>query len=443
MPAPVVGSKPPTVGTPEYDAWLKNKGAADKVTAEQSGQPLPTVGQKVPGAGPTQPTSPYTVKIPDFNPFKPGGGQTINVPGLPAQPASPTPMYGYSADGARTIERVGTPGPLDSGAFGLEGFGGLQTGYSDAQQRALAMQNQAGVAGAQGNAAQTRAMALGALTAPGPSMAEQQLRAGQQSAASNALAMARSGRGFGAAGQMQQASMQAADSLGQVNQQAGMLRAGEEAQRRQQLMGMAGQDVGALGQAYQQQLGAGGLGLQGMQQQGQLSAMQQGALADKAKTDAQMQMQSQQTNANYANYDAPADTSGTQLAGSALGAFASMIPLIAGGALASDRARETGAGQAAGRASALGGAPKGGAASAFAALPGYSYEYKDPNMPGAAPGPQMGPMADELQKVIPGAVMPGAGPGGMDMVDPGRLALANASATGEIARKLKALGVAV
>jgi hypothetical protein len=205
-----------------------------------------------------------------------------------------------------------------------------------------------------------------------------------------------------------------------------------------------------------------------------------------------MQMQSQQTNANYANYDAPADTSGTQLAGSALGAFASMIPLIAGGALASDResktkirdlegqvqalggspgsaprptqtgnaagkfydqrtgrstwadrARETGAGQAAGRASALGGAPKGGAASAFAALPGYSYEYKDPNMPGAAPGPQMGPMADELQKVIPGAVMPGAGPGGMDMVDPGRLALANASATGEIARKLKALGVAV
>jgi hypothetical protein len=63
----------------------------------------------------------------------------------------------------------------------------------------------------------------------------------------------------------------------------------------------------------------------------------------------------------------------------------------------------------------------------------YGYEYKDPGAPGAAPGPQSGPMADEL-KGLPGVVKPG--PDGFDRVDLGRLSLNNASELGQHRREL-------
>jgi hypothetical protein len=66
----------------------------------------------------------------------------------------------------------------------------------------------------------------------------------------------------------------------------------------------------------------------------------------------------------------------------------------------------------------------------------YSYEYKDPGAPGAAPGRQAGPMAQELEG-IPGVVKPG--PDGFKRVDTGRLALATASATGDQERRLRQL----
>jgi hypothetical protein len=66
----------------------------------------------------------------------------------------------------------------------------------------------------------------------------------------------------------------------------------------------------------------------------------------------------------------------------------------------------------------------------------YSYEYKDPRAPGAAPGRQAGPMAQELEG-IPGVVKPG--PDGLKRVDTGRLALATASATGDQERRLRQL----
>lgn len=66
----------------------------------------------------------------------------------------------------------------------------------------------------------------------------------------------------------------------------------------------------------------------------------------------------------------------------------------------------------------------------------YSYEYKNPNAPGAAPGRQAGPMAQELER-IPGVVSPGAD--GLKRVDTGRLALATASATGDQERRLRQL----
>lgn len=72
---------------------------------------------------------------------------------------------------------------------------------------------------------------------------------------------------------------------------------------------------------------------------------------------------------------------------------------------------------------------------AFRNVGTHAYEYKDPNAPGAAPGPQEGPMADELKHL--GVVQPG--PDGYDRVDGARLSLKNASATGELAREVEAL----
>lgn len=65
-----------------------------------------------------------------------------------------------------------------------------------------------------------------------------------------------------------------------------------------------------------------------------------------------------------------------------------------------------------------------------------SYDYKDPTAPGAAPGRQAGPMADEL-KGLPGVVAPG--PDGLDRVDTGRLTMTNASEIANLRRELDAL----
>jgi len=61
----------------------------------------------------------------------------------------------------------------------------------------------------------------------------------------------------------------------------------------------------------------------------------------------------------------------------------------------------------------------------------YSYFYKDPGAPGAAPGEQVGPMAHELRG-IPGVVH--TSPDGFDRVDNGRLGLATASQVGKLTR---------
>jgi len=69
----------------------------------------------------------------------------------------------------------------------------------------------------------------------------------------------------------------------------------------------------------------------------------------------------------------------------------------------------------------------------------YSYEYKDPHAPGAAPGRQIGPMAQDLEKTPAGASAVKTGPDGKKMVDASRLSLVNAAATGEAQRRLDAL----
>lgn len=75
-------------------------------------------------------------------------------------------------------------------------------------------------------------------------------------------------------------------------------------------------------------------------------------------------------------------------------------------------------------------------AAGYRGVGSYGYEYKDPNAPGAAPGKQSGPMAQELQS-LPGVVQ--QGPDGMKRVDTGRLTLNNASAIGQHQRDIDQL----
>lgn len=382
-------------------------------------------------------------------------GWTLNAPIGETQPGvtmspgiKPNPSdnyYGLSADHTRAIERLGSPAPLDQSAFNLPGYAGIEYQAQTLGQRAGDMYGNALAQGNQaaGNVNQSRALALGALTAPGPSAAELQLRAGQDANMQSALAMARSGRGFGSGGQLRNAAIAGQQGMQQTNAQAGILRAQEEAQRRQQLLALGAQDIGALGQAYGQQLGAGQLGLGAVGQQFGMSQAQQQALADMAKTNAGMQFDANKTNANFANYEQPAApdntwsdvASATGAAGGAAAGLAALAGLFMSDERSKTQIQNLEEENAALRknAEALGATT---AADRFATLPSYSYEYKQPAAPGAAPGTQVGPMAQDLEKVLPGAVQDTAQG---KMVDPARLAMANASATSELARRLAAL----
>ena len=74
--------------------------------------------------------------------------------------------------------------------------------------------------------------------------------------------------------------------------------------------------------------------------------------------------------------------------------------------------------------------------------PGYSYEYKDPNAPGMAPGQQYGPMAQDLEKTPAGASVVHE-VNGKKAVDPGRLALLNASETAKQRKEIDQLKAAL
>lgn len=74
--------------------------------------------------------------------------------------------------------------------------------------------------------------------------------------------------------------------------------------------------------------------------------------------------------------------------------------------------------------------------------PGYSYRYKDPSQPGAKPGRQVGPMAQDLERGPLGDTLVMETPQGK-MVDQGRLSMVNSSAITELNRKIQALEAAL
>lgn len=84
-----------------------------------------------------------------------------------------------------------------------------------------------------------------------------------------------------------------------------------------------------------------------------------------------------------------------------------------------------------------GGSPVAPPAVDFTAAPGYSYEYKDPTMPGAAPGRHVGPMAQDLERTAGAASVIDTPQG--KMVDIPRLTMAHSAAISEQQRKVMAL----
>jgi hypothetical protein len=68
---------------------------------------------------------------------------------------------------------------------------------------------------------------------------------------------------------------------------------------------------------------------------------------------------------------------------------------------------------------------------------GYSYDYKDPSAPGAAPGRQVGPMAQDIERTAAAATVHDT-PNGKQ-VDTGRLSMVNTAAISELQRKLERL----
>jgi len=70
---------------------------------------------------------------------------------------------------------------------------------------------------------------------------------------------------------------------------------------------------------------------------------------------------------------------------------------------------------------------------------GFSYNYKDPSAPGAAPGTHYGPMAQDLEKSPATASTVTTGPDGMKRVDPGRLTMLNTAALSDQQRDIQAI----
>lgn len=390
--------------------------------------------------------------------------------------------YITGKEGAQTVQAP----EIDRTQFQQGGPGGLHS----ADQRASAYYHQADRFGSRSQDAQNRAAApqvaqAAALTDQsmgqwqdsrgrilseayqrGPSQAEAQLRAGQDAAMRQQLALARSGRGLGGeATAMRNAAFNAADISAQTNQQAAQLRAQEEqaqlARQMQALQYVGGTDA-AMGQFGLQQ------GLQGEMAQRGLNDARSATLLQ-AQLGSQQMMDQQLAGQRAANmqYELArtgnllnADAQSAQLVsgrGNALiGGIASLGS--AAMALSDERSKrdieelDAENRQLRQLLEALGD----DAAATVRGAPGHTYRYEDPDAPGAAPGLHAGPMAQDLERTPLGASLVREAPDGTKMVDTGRAgltALAAASAQQreldqvraeqeELQRQLRALGTA-
>lgn len=295
----------------------------------------------------------------------------------------------------------------------------------------------------------------------GPSQAEAQLQAGQDAAMKQQLALARSGRGIGGEAQaMRGAAWNNAAIQAQTNQQAAQLRAQEQqaqlARQMQALQYVGGQDA-ALGQFGLQQ------GMQGEMAQRSLNdqrsaALLQAQLASQGmmdqqlagERDANIQYELARTG-NLLNADAQSAQLVSGRGNAMIGGLASMVGTVGAAAMLSDERsktekRELRAENADLRRTLAALSPEPtmadldaigrDAVQTIREAPGYTYRYQDPNQPGAAPGLQAGPMAQDLERTPLGASMVHEAPDGTKMVDSGRAGLTALAASAAQQREL-------
>lgn len=71
--------------------------------------------------------------------------------------------------------------------------------------------------------------------------------------------------------------------------------------------------------------------------------------------------------------------------------------------------------------------------------PAYSFQYRNPSAPGAAPGQQFGVMAQDLERTPAGRSVVHEDEGGTKYINTPRLTMQNTAAIGELANKLDSL----
>lgn len=380
-------------------------------------------------------------------------------------------MYGRSATGAdEAANRALATGQGAQGA----GENLLALGLQNSQD-AMGRGAMYGNWGAQNNAlgsARAYGMSLAALERQqGPSAAQAQLQQGTNQAMGSQIALARSGRGFG--GGAGAAGLAQGNLAGlQANQanQAAMLRSQEEAARRQRqaanLVGAAGIQQG-IGQQYGQQQGTDLNAYYQNQQQNDQAALGWAGYGSDAYTSG--------VGLNFAGQDLANNVrgqelnAGMQLDDRYLRAWAAANGQDVAGRQEDRADRQETAGYIGAGAAALAQlsdvrakkniersdkpaldfaragsmvtpkAPDTDALDAVAASPGYGYMYEDPSAPGAKPGQQYGPMAQELAATPAGSTAVVEQPDGQLGVDPARLQLLDHSAISAQQREIDAL----
>ncbi len=315
--------------------------------------------------------------------------------------------------------------------------------------------------------------ALGGLEATqGPSAAQAQLQSGTNQAMASQLAMARSGRGLGgnAAAMGQAQGNMAGIQANQANQAAG-LRAQEDAAWRGRQASNLTNVAGMQGQQSQANLGA------AVQGRSQNDAMTQGMLGmgqnawqyggDAAMQGYGMGLQGVQT--SLAGQGLANDVRGQEMQGGMAQEDNALRYVAAKNGWELGQAQQQQS-ETAGYLAAAGAGlsmlsdvrakkdivpsdkpaldfaragsmvdlkqPDTGALDAAAAAPGSSYQYIDPGEPGAKPGTQYGPMAQDLAKTPAGSTAVVKQPDGQLGIDPARLTTLNTSAISAQQRQL-------
>ncbi len=389
---------------------------------------------------------------------------------------------GYADRAAPTIDTSGMQPFTDAASGAATGMGAVSSDVSHVatgagyQGQMAAGTSQQGAAASQMGAGNAL-MQLSQMPS-GPSAAEMAMKRTMDQASSQQASLAAGARGGNAALAMQNAAANEAQIGGQGTRDIGTQRAAEDLANRTfaanaasaagQAYGGAGSTYGGAGNTFggaaQTQTNAYGTAATALQGQGNINTTLSGQMGQIASDNAGNQVKttalndSSQMEAQQMGYglmghqldqNANFDTGvASRSAGAAESAFANRDKSGEGtitGSAGGDKALGAGI-QAVGSIAAMSDirAKKNivpadeDISDAFRQADGYGYDYRDPNQPGARPGRNYGPMAQELERTPAGASVVKDTPRGK-AIDTSRLSLLNASETSKLRKEVDSL----